>query len=177
MADFIKVGDLLSQVDWNTITEDTGFEDLPEGFYLCEVEKAELKENKSQTNMQVSFQYKVVEAGLAEAIDDRGNSVLREIPGTLNRKIFKYYPFKVPVDIAKFVKEMMLFEGDVPGEPILGPEYFMAEETFPDALACLVGCRIYVQATYKEDKEDRGKKNCWYNLVAWDRAKKMGLPC
>ena len=174
MADFIKLSDLLNQVDWNTVTEDAGFEDLPEGFYLCEVEKAELKENKNQTNMQVSLQYKVVEAGLAEAIDDRGNSVLREIPGTLNRKVFKHYPFKDTAGIKRFVIDMIKFEGDVPGEPILGPEYFTTEETFPDALACLIGCRIYIQASYKEYQ---GKKNCWYDVVAWDRAKKMGLPC
>lgn len=174
MADFIKLGDVLSQVNWSTVTEQQSFEDLPEGFYLCEVEKAELKMNKAETNMQVSFTYKVVEPGLAEAIDDRGNSVLREIPGTVNRKIFKHYPFKDANGVKRFVVDMVKFEApDTPGEPILSPEYFMTEETFPDALNCLIGCRIYIQAAYKESN---GQKNCWYDVVGWDRAEKMQLP-
>ena len=173
MADFIKLNDLLAQVDWSTVTEDNNFEDLPEGFYLCEVEKAELKVNKNQTNQQVSFQYKVVEPGLCEAIDARGNSVLKEIPGTANRKIFKHYPFKDTAGVKRFIIDMLKFEGETPGEPILAPEYFTTEETFPDALGCLVGCRIYIQATYKEYQ---GKKNCWYDVSGWDRAKKMQLP-
>lgn len=173
MADFIKLGDLLQDVNWETVTEENSFDDLPEGFYLCEVEKADLKENKAQTNMQVSFQLKVVDEGLAEVIDDRGNSVLRAISGTKNRKVFKHYPFKDTNGIKRFVVDMMKFEGENPGEPLLGPEYFMTEETFPDALACLIGTRIYVQASYREYQ---GKKNCWYDFVAWDRATKLGLP-
>lgn len=173
MADFIKLGDLLQDVNWETVTEENSFDDLPEGFYLCEVEKADLKENKAQTNMQVSFQLKVVDEGLTEAIDDRGNSVLKAISGTKNRKVFKHYPFKDTNGIKRFVVDMMKFEGENPGEPLLGPEYFMTEETFPDALACLIGTRIYVQASYREYQ---GKKNCWYDFVAWDRATKLGLP-
>lgn len=173
MADFIKLNDLLKDVNWDTITEDNSFEDLPEGFYLCEVEKAELKTNKANTNQQVSFQLKVVENGLAEALDDKGNSVLREVKGTINRKIFKHYPFKDTAGIKRFIIDMLKFEGEAPGQPLLGPEYFMAEETFSDALECLQGSRIYVQAVYKEYQ---GKKNCWYDFLAWDRAAKLGLP-
>lgn len=170
--EFIKLGDLLKEVNWETVTEDT-YDDLPEGFYLCEVEKADLKTNKADTNMQVSFQYKVVEAGLAETINERGQSVLQQINGTVGRKIFKHYPFKDTNGIKRFIIDMLKFEGETPGEPLLGPEYFMTEETFPDALGCLVGSRIYIQASYKEYQ---GKKNCWYDVVGWDRAKKMGLP-
>lgn len=173
MADFIKLNDLLKDVNWDTITEENSFEDLPEGFYLCEVEKAELKTNKANTNQQVSFQLKVVENGLTETLDDKGNSVLREVNGTMNRKIFKHYPFKDTTGIKRFIIDMLKFEGEETGQPLLGPEYFMTEETFPDALECLQGSRIYVQASYKEYQ---GKKNCWYDLVAWDRAAKLGLP-
>ena len=77
MADFIKLGDLLTQVNWDTVTDEQSFEDLPEGFYLCEVETAVLKMNKAKTNQQVSITFNVVEPGLAEAVDERGNSVLQ----------------------------------------------------------------------------------------------------
>lgn len=174
MADFIKLGDLLTQVNWDTVTDEQSFDDLPEGFYLCEVETAVLKMNKAETNQQVSITFKVVEPGLAETVDERGNSVLQELKGTVNRKIFKHYPFKDTNGIKRFIVDMMKFEQpDNPGTPLLGVEYFMTEETFPDALECLQTSRIYVQASYKESQ---GKKNCWYDIISWDRAAKLGLP-
>lgn len=172
-TNFVALSDLLKQVNWDTITEDTGFEDLPEGYYLCEVEKAELKMNKDQTNQQVSFQFKVVEPGLQEAIDNRGHSYLLQLDGTKNRKIFKHYPFKDLNGVKRFVNDMLKFEGETFGEPLLDKEYFMTEEIIPDALDLLVGRHIYIQATYKEWN---GKKNCWYDLVGWPRAKELELP-
>lgn len=173
MADFMKLNDLLSQVNWDTVTEDTGFEDLPEGYYLCEVEKAELKINKAQTNQQVSFQLKVVEPGVQEAIDERGHSYLQKLDSTKNRKIFKHYPFKDVAGVKRFVNDMLKFEGEEPGEPLLEKEYFMTEEIIPDALEILVGRRIYVQAAYRVSN---GKSNCWYDFISWSRASELGLP-
>lgn len=173
MADFMKLNDLLQQVNWDTVTEDTGFEDLPEGYYLCEVETAELKMNKAQTNQQVSFRFKVVDPGLQEAIDSRGHSYLQELAGTKNRKVFKHYPFKDIAGVKRFVTDMLKFEGETFGEPLLEKEYFMTEEIIPDALDLLVGRRIYVQATYRESN---GQRNCWYDLIGWPRAKELGLP-
>lgn len=173
MENFVNLKDLLQQIDWNTVTEDDGFQDLPEGYYLCEVEKAELKENKAQTNQQVSFTFKVVEDGLAEGMDVRGNSVLQTISGTHNRKVFKHYPFKDAAGVKRFVTDMLKFEGDTPGEPLLEKEYFMMEETIEDALNILVGRRIYVQASHKEYQ---GKTSCWYDIVGWTRANALGLP-
>lgn len=174
MADFIKLGEILKNVNWETVTDADSFDDLPEGYYLCEVENAQLKENKAQTNMQVSFTFKVIAPGMADVINDRGASEWQELKGTQNRKIFKHYPFKDEAGVKRFIVDMMKFEGETAGEPILGPEYFMTEETFPDALDILTGVQIYVQASYKEYQ---GKKNCWYDLVGWDRATKLGLPC
>lgn len=173
MADFVNLNSLLQTVDWDTVTDESSFDDLPEGFYLCEVEKAELKPNKANTNEQVSFQFKVVENGYTETIDNRGYSKLAPISGTANRKVFKHYPFKDVAGIKRFVTDMLKFEGSEPGVPLLEKEYFMTAEIIPDALDLLVGRRIYIQANYKEYQ---GKQNCWYDLVSWDRVKEMDLP-
>lgn len=176
MADFIQLSDLLSQVNWETVTEENSFEDLPEGFYLCEVEKAELKENKAKTNMQVSFRFNVVDNGLAEKLDAKGNSVLVENSGTKGRKVFKHYAFKDAASVKRFVNDMLKFEDpSTPGEPILSVDYFTMEETFPDALGVIesMQLRLYIQARYTERD---GKKTCWYDLISWKRAAEMGLP-
>ena len=173
MDNFIDLNELLQNVDWNTVTDSVGFDDLPEGYYLCEVETAELKMNKAMTNQQVSFKFKVVETGIKDELDARGHSVLVEIPGTKNRKIFKHYPFKDINSVKRFVTDMLKFEGDDPGVPLLEKEYFMTAEIIPDALDILIGRRIYIQATYKEYN---GQKNCWYDIISWTRAKEMGLP-
>lgn len=176
MADnkFQNLNELLSQVNWETVSkEDSSFEDLPQGYYLCEIEKAELKDNKAGTNKQVTIQFKVVEAGVAEEINNRGYSVLTEIKGTKNRKIWKHYPFKDIAGVKRFVTDMLKFEGDTAGQPLLEKEYFMTEEIIPDALDLLVGRRIYINANYKEYN---GQTNCWYDLVSWARATEMKLP-
>ena len=173
MADFTKLSDLLTQVNWDTVTDVDSFEELPEGYYLCEVEKAELKMNKAQTNQQVSFQLKVIEPGIQEVLDAKGYSTLHEIPGTQNRKIFKHYPFKDVTGIKRFVTDMLKFEGDEPGVPILEKEYFMHEETIEDALDILVGLRIYVQVSIRESQ---GTKSTWNDIISWARAKELGLP-
>lgn len=173
MENFVNLNELLQQVNWDTVTEDSGYEDLPEGFYLCEVEDATLKPNKAETNMQVSFKFKVVEDGITSIIDNRGYSALSAIDGTTGRKVFKHYPLKDLTGVKRFVSDMLKFEGANPGEPLLEKEYFMTEEIIPDALDILKGRRIYVQASYKEYQ---GKKNCWYDVVSWARAKEMGLP-
>jgi hypothetical protein len=179
MADenkFVALNDILSQIDWDSVTAASnggGFEDMPQGYYLCEVEKAVLKENKAQTNMQVSFQFKVIEDGVNEELDDKGFSVLKAVPGTKNRKIFRHYALKDVTSVKRFVSDMLKFEGEKPGEPILEKEYFTTQETMQDALDILVGLRIYINANYKEYN---GQKSCWYDIVGWDRAKAMGLP-
>ena len=173
MADFVNLSSLLSQVDWETVTDESSFDDLPEGYYLCEVETAELKTNKANTNQQVSFRFKVIEDGIQEALDSRGNSFLQKLDGTKNRKIFKHYPFKDIAGVKRFVSDMVKFEGETRGEPLLEKEYFMTEELIEEALDVLVGSRIYVQATYRTSN---GKQNCWYDLISWTRASELGLP-
>lgn len=173
---FNELNALLGSVNLDNVTADSGsgFEELPDGYYLSEVESAELTTSKNTGNPQVAMQLKVVEDGLGSYVDERGFAKLRNIEHTKNRKIFKYYPLTNEKTVKTFVSDMLKFEG-TPGEPLLPEEAFMTGEVLEEALSILVGSRIYVQIS-TTTKKGTDEKQSWKNLISWNRAKTLELP-
>ena len=170
-----KLDTLLGETDLSDVTsESTGYSDLPDGYYLTTVDKAELTVSKSSGNPMVAFMLGITGDGIDVEIEDTGNVLHRSIKGTNNRKIFKYYVFKDDTSIKRFVADMLKFEGEVEGEPLLPKEAFLNSETLEDALDCLIGCGIYVNVSTSE--KDDGTKSTWTNLISWKRADALELP-
>lgn len=168
---FNSLDGVLSNTDLTDVTaESASFSELPDGYYLSEVEKAELKESKSSKQPMVALQLKVVEDGLG--VDSTGEFV--ELKKTKNRKIFMYYVLKDESAVKRFVTDMLKFEGEKEGEPLLGKEYFTNSQLLVDALDVLVGMNIYVQSSTTEN--DDGSNSVWKNLISWKRAKSLELP-
>lgn len=162
---------LLGQTDLSDVTaESNNFSELPDGYYLCEVEKAELKESKSSHQPMVAFQLNVVEDGIG--IDADANFF--DLKKTKNRKVFLFYVLKDNNSVRRFVTDMLKFEGEVAGEPILPKEYFTNSQVLVDALDILQGMRIYVQSSTTTN--DDNSTSVWKNLVSWKRAKMLELP-
>lgn len=155
-------------------SESSGFESLPDGYYLTEVEKAELTVSKSSGSPMAAFQVKVVEDGVSANIDSKGLVDVTEIPRTKNRKIFLYYVLKNESSVKRFVADMLKFEGATAGESLLGKEYFTNAELLEDALDVLIGSRIYVNVATSENKD--GSESTWNNLISWKRASALELP-
>lgn len=171
---FNKLDSLLSNVDLSDVNaESTGFASLPDGYYLCEVDKAELKESKTSHEPMVSFQFNVIEDGKDVKIEDDGSVTLTAIAKTKGRKVFVHYVLKDESSIRRFAADMMKFEGEAVGEPLLPKEAFMTSETLLDALDVLTGMRIYVCASTTEKD---GVKSQWNNLISWKRAAALELP-
>lgn len=171
---FDKLNNLLGNTDLSDVTADSsGFSDLPDGYYLCEVEKADLKESKSSHEPMVAFQFKVVEDGHTAEITDDGDVIIEDIKKTANRKIFVYYVLKDETAVRRFATDMLKFEGEVAGESLLPKEAFMTSETLIDALDVLVGMRIYICASTTEKD---GSKSQWNNLISWKRVAALELP-
>lgn len=184
---YIDYDALLSDVNFNEVdlTDTNENNELPDGYYLCEVQEAEIGPNKDKTNDQAFFQLKVVEPGFAVVKDEDGNVTYPEIANSANRVIFKYYPFKgtdkkatslVYKDEAtgkwkpgQFLCDTQLFL-DANDNPLLEKEAFMYKETANEALAVLVGCRIYVKI---ETKEYNGQSSQFKNLVSLARMEKL----
>ena len=153
---------IIASTDLSKVTaESTGFEELPEGYYLCEVESAKLTTSKSSKQPMVSFQFKVIEDG--KYIDDDGNTVT--VPHTKNRKIFKHYVIKDSESYKRFVADALKFEKE-DGEPLLEKEMLLSSQLIEECLNVLIGMRIYVQCSVTENKN--GEESRWYSLKSWD---------
>lgn len=160
-----------AKLDDVTAESNNNFSELPDGYYLSEVEKAEIKESKASHQPMVALQFKVGEDGLA--VDKDGN--FTELKGTKNRKIFMYYVLKDETAVRRFAADMLKFEGEVEGEPLLPKEAFTTSELLVEALDALVGMCIYIQSSTTENKSD-GTTSVWKNLISWKRAKTLELP-
>ena len=69
-----SINELLSKTNINDVTSETNsFQELPQGYYLCSVEKAEIKESKSSGEPMVAFTFNVVENGVQFNADKDGN--------------------------------------------------------------------------------------------------------
>lgn len=171
---FSTVDNLLSQINAESIDPNASdFENLPEGYYSCEVVKAELGVSKTSEKPQVKLQLKTLENGLAIEVDDEGDSVLKEIQKTKGRFVFKYYSLDTKTNVEKMIKDMLKFEGSEPGVSLLERDYFANSELLTAALEVLEGSRIYTQVTVSKGKD--GKDSSWVNLISWGRAEKLGL--
>ncbi len=173
---FDKLDGLLSTVDLSDVTaESAGFTELPDGYYLCEVEKAEIRESKSSKMPMAAFTFKISEDGHTAEVDESGEPIITDIKKTANRKIFMYYVFKDERSVKRFATDMLKFEGEEEGEPLLPKEAFLSGDTVNDALEILTGMRIYVHVSTTVNEDET--KSTWNNLISWKRAKTLGLPC
>ena len=170
-----SINDLLKQTNINDVTsESNNFQELPEGYYLCSVDSAEIKESKASGNPMVAFTMTVSENGSRYVADKDGNAEMQEIKNSKNRKIFMYYVLKDTQSVRIFVSDMLKFEGEEVGKPLLDKEYFMNFDILGDALKILEGMKIYVQIT-KSESQDGITRN-WQNLISWKRAAALDLP-
>lgn len=167
-----QLNDILKSTDLSDVTADsTGFSELPDGYYNCEVEKAELKVSKSSGSPMASFQFSVTSDGYKF---DEETSDLTKIPRTKGRKIFINYVLKNDTWVKRFVTDMLKFEGEEPGESLLPKEAFTTAETIEESLFVLEGMRIYIHVSTTEN--DDGTKSTWNNIISWKRADALELP-
>lgn len=168
-----NVDSILSTVNVGKIDPNApDYEDLPDGYYLCEVQKLELCVSK-KGNLQVKGAFKTVEEGLAVTIDEEGESQLTPVEKTKDKVFYKYWTLSEKKDVEKFIKDMLKFEGDEPGVPLLEKEYFLNSEVLEQALEVLQGMNIYAQVSTSKNKE--GETSSWKNLISWSRAQSLGL--
>lgn len=160
---------IIASTDLSKVTaESTGFDELPDGYYLCEVESAKLTTSKSSGQPMISFQFKVMNDGVD--VDEDGEKIT--LKGTKNRKIFKHYVLKDGEGFKKFVTDALKFEKEE-GVPILEKEMLLSSQLIADCLEVLVGMNIYLHATKKS--KANGESTTWYNLIPWETIDKLEI--
>ena len=170
-----SINDLLASTNITDVTaESNSFQELPDGYYLCTVENAEIKESKSSKMPMVAFTFSVIEDGTSFKADKDGNLEAVKVKHSKNRKIFMYYVLKDTNSVRRFASDMLKFEGTEQGKPLLDKEYFMNADILADALDILKGSNIYIQLSTSENKD--GVKQTWNNLISWKRATNLDLP-
>lgn len=181
--DVSSLDELLSSTDLGDVTsEGAGYDPLPNGYYLCEVESADLAPNKKGMPM-VTFRMKVIQNGIVEAVDDNGDAYLTRAAGTENRKIFKFYVLSEQKKVKDLISDLLKFEGEIEGESLLGEvlkdengKYVpLSTELLTGCLDIITGSSLYVSSTTSPSKTNPGEMSTWNNLLSWKRAGQLGL--
>lgn len=168
---YANVDSILSEINVEKIDPNANDYILPDGYYLCEVVKMELTESK-KGNLQIKGQFKSIQNASQLKIDSEGDSDLVEVPNTNGRMIFKYWPLTDKNKVESMIKDMLKFEGDEEGTPLLSAEYFTNSEILEEALDVLSESRIWLQLSTKTKD---GESSQWANLISWSRAKALDL--
>lgn len=171
---FNDLDDVLKETDFSQVsaTNNGGFENLPDGYYLCQVEETDLKRSKTSNKPMVAIRFSVVDDGYT--FDD--TDTLKQLSQGRNRLIFKNYPISDSQSAKRFVSDMMKFEDpNNEGQPLLPAEAWKDTDTLRQSIEALrmLESRIWV---HLETRDYNGKANQWTNLVSFDRAMQLGLP-
>ena len=181
--DMSSLDDLLAQTELDGVSsEGSGYDALPNGYYLCEVEKATLAPNKKGLPM-VTFTLKVIQNGIIEAVDDNGDAFLSRATGTQNRKIFKFYVLSEQKKVKDLISDLLKFEGEVEGTSLLeevlkdenGKYVPLSTELLEGCLDIITGSTLYVNSSTSPSKTNPGEMSTWNNLLSWKRAGQLGL--
>lgn len=173
--------DIANKTDLSKTTEEGASFDLPDGYYLSEVRKAELTETKSTGNPMFSFEFRTIEDGKKIIIDEQGYSQLVDAPKTAGQRIFQNYVISNEMNFGFFVSDMLKFQDPDTNEPLFDKEKdFVDTESMVAVCDTLVaaGMVIYimVQTTKRKNpqtgEEEKIKK---YNPISWARARRLGL--
>lgn len=180
---FASVNEVLAKADLSGVSaEGTGAKELPDGYFLSELQVAELQLGKNSGKPQAKLTLKTIEDGVNQEVDEEGNVDVTPLKKTSNKFIYIYYPLKVDdmgESVKKFASDMMKFESK-PGEPVLPKEAYTRADVLNDALELLssMKLRIYVHISTTTRLVDGIEvASTWKNLVSWKRARGLELPC
>ena len=100
---------LLAQADLSSTTSEGRSKELPDGYYLSEVEEAKLGDS-SNGNPMVTIKFRIVEDGLKSVIDEAGNDILVPAQNTKGNTIYVNYVLTNNLNLGFFVSDMLKFE-------------------------------------------------------------------
>lgn len=175
---------VLGITDLSKVTaESTGFEDLPDGYFLTEVVESKLervKSGKNQGKPKATIKFKIIEDGYKLTGDpnsDEEETTFDTLAGTKNRTLYKHYPLGDPEGIKKLVSDMKKFEDpETPGKQLLPDEAWTTASTLKGSIEVLSQLNIRIWVHNKVTVKDDGTSSNWVDLESFSRAAQLGLP-
>lgn len=163
-----SIGGIVEKTDLTTLDKSGTLEELPDGFYLCEIVEAEPTVSKTSGAPMFKLTYNVKKAKVTE-VDERGYATLTEKDNFNGRKIWKYYPIKDEKNYQSFVKDMCeLAEGDQ--RPFQKEMFNISsyKKNIPVIFQYATTNRLccYIQIVSKDDAN--GNKTAFKNILKWD---------
>lgn len=177
---FSEVNELISQTDLSKVSaESTGFDDLPDGYYLAEVVESKIGRSKKSNKPMVSIRFKIVGNGykLNGDVDDPIADLFEPIEHVENRQVFKHWLLDSSQNLKRFVSDMKKFEDpEEVGKPLLPEEAWTKAETMNDSIEVLSQLNSRIWLHNKVTKKDDGTSSSWVDLESFGRIAKLGLP-
>lgn len=173
--DFLNsIDSALQEVNFDNITsESSGFDELPAGYYLVELVRAEIKLSKSTGEPMVAFAFKGIDNGYI--LDD--TTYDWSDVGVGKGRYLNVYDAKINSTngIKRLISDLMKFV-DAVGEPIVHKEDVSNSQLLQATLEALVeeSCRMWLQRQEGKDKE--GKPTFYTNMISWQKAEDLKLP-
>ena len=179
MADYQKISqsldELLKSVDLSNTTEEGVKQDLPDGYYLCQVDKAQLGESKNGHPM-FTIEYLTTEDGKRNVVDEEGYAQLEDAKGTANKKIFVNYVLSNEQQITFFVSDMLKFTDLDSDTPFFTKDDFLDTTGIVNVAEALTnGGIIYIMVQTVESQKEPGQFIKKYKPITWKRARKLEL--
>lgn len=177
---FGEVADLIKQTDLSNVSAySTGFEELPIGYYLTEVIKAEFTRSKTSNKPMVSLRLRIVDDGYKLVDNDMASADVHfePITGVKGRYVFKHYVLTDSSSLKRFVSDMKKFEDpEHPGNELLPEQAWSDVSVMREAISLLetLNSRIWVHVS--ESKKKDGTVGTWTDLESFKRAEEIGLP-
>lgn len=166
---------ILANTDLSSTTEEGVKQDLPDGYYLCEVKKASLTESKAG-NPMVAIEYLTIEDGKKTIVDEAGYSQLVDAKGTAEKKIFVNYVLMNEMQVGFFVSDMLKFQDPETNESIFTKDDFATTAGIMNVCDLLEqGGVIYMMVQTVEKRNEPGTTEKKYKPISWKRARKLEL--
>ena len=180
------VGSVMKKTDLSKVSaESTGFEDLPEGYYLAEVidvKPDRCKSGKNEGKPTLKMRLKVVGdgfklAGDPDELEDEGKDLFEPVTGVNGRFVFKTFTIGEESLMKRFASDMMKFEEpNNPGKMLLPEEAWADPKIMFDSVSLLVDLASRIWLHNKVTKKEDGTNGAWVDFLDFSRAAKLGLP-
>lgn len=173
--DFAKLDELLGSVNLSAVTEEGVKSELPDGYYLCQVDKAKLTESKSG-NAMFAIQFTTIEDGKKSFVNEAGYTELIVAPKTANQRIYVNYVLSNDMNVNFFVSDMLKFQDIDTNVSFFTKDDFKSSEGIErvgDLLESGGIIYIMVQSVAKRDNPNETEKK--YKPISWKRAHDLGL--